>query len=113
MAAPAPRDALQWRFDWQPNAHEAPWLYLPALRGLWRTVVCAARARSLGLWRLPLPGVRCQGPPCCLRSLRCQGTLCWLAPCSGWCAPLALLAGGALALALAGDLRPICGPPLP
>ncbi|KAK8694656.1 hypothetical protein V6N13_072203 [Hibiscus sabdariffa] len=113
-AAPAPRFALPRRFAWQPNAHEAPWLCLPA--------PSAAPARSLGPWQLPLPGVRCQGPlcclslcyqgtpswlcvrcpwwfpqpgvccqgpPCCLRPLCCLGPLCWLvrAPCPGWRPP--------------------------
>ncbi|KAK8485582.1 hypothetical protein V6N11_066703 [Hibiscus sabdariffa] len=137
----------------------------------WCTVVRAALARSLGLWRLPHPGVHCQGgslgnlmrtrPPGCVflllvppllspsvlgdsRSQGCAtkapcavclcaakapraGSVCTVlggsrnlgctakahravygpyaasAPCAGLCAPLAL----------AGDLRPICGLRLP
>ncbi|KAK8510749.1 hypothetical protein V6N13_072186 [Hibiscus sabdariffa] len=78
MAAPAPRVALPRRFAWQPNAHEAPWLCLLA--------PSAAPARSLGPWRLPLPGVRCQGPLCCL-SLCCQGTPSWLCVHCPWWFP--------------------------
>ncbi|KAK8502182.1 hypothetical protein V6N13_097453 [Hibiscus sabdariffa] len=78
MAAPAPRGALPRRFTWQPNAHEAPWLCLPT--------PSAAPAQSLGPWRLPLPGVRYQGPLCCL-SLRCQGTPSWLCVHCPWWFP--------------------------
>ncbi|KAK8663299.1 hypothetical protein V6N13_083122 [Hibiscus sabdariffa] len=56
----------------------APWLYLPVPRGLWRMVVCTDPAQFLAHWCLPRPGVRCQGPPCCLRLLPYQGPSCWL-----------------------------------
>ncbi|KAL4279754.1 hypothetical protein GQ457_03G017600 [Hibiscus cannabinus] len=49
-----------------------------AMRGLWRMAVGADPARFLAPWWLPQPGVRCQGPPCCLRPLCYQGPPCWL-----------------------------------
>ncbi|KAL4281807.1 hypothetical protein GQ457_03G016970 [Hibiscus cannabinus] len=74
-------------------------LYFPAPRGLWRMAECAVPGRFLTPWWLPRLGVQCQGPPCGLRPMRCQGLSCWLvhaahafglgrsSPRRGWCFP--------------------------